>query len=65
MNDKVNHSNVSYPSTGQFRNAIHNLKSSLTFVGVDENKKAIYDTTKELPLVDFVGTVKVHGTMRL
>ena len=42
MNDKVKHCNVSYPSTGQFRNAIHNLKSSLTFVGVDENKKAIY-----------------------
>jgi len=62
MNDKVNHSNVKYPSTGQFRNAIHNLKSALTFAGVDENNNAVYDTTKELPLVDFVGTVKVHGT---
>ncbi len=58
MNDKVNHSNVKYPSTGQFRNAIHNLKSSLTFVGVDENNKAVYDTTKELPKIEFVGTVK-------
>lgn len=62
MNDNVNHSNVKYPSTGQFRNAVHNLKSALTFVGVDENNNAVYDTTKELPLVDFVGTVKVHGT---
>ena len=62
MNDKVNHGNVKYPSTGQFRNAIHNLKSALTFAGVDENNNAVYDTTKELPLVDFVGTVKVHGT---
>lgn len=68
MNDKAggipktNHSNVKYPSTGQFHNAIHNLKSALTFAGVDENNNAVYDTTKELPLVDFVGTVKVHGT---
>ncbi len=62
MNDKVAHSNVKYPSTGAFRNAIHNLKSALTFIGVDNNNQAIYDTTKELPLVDFVGTIKVHGT---
>lgn len=35
-NQKVNHSAVPYPKTGQFRNAIQNVKAKYTFQGLDE-----------------------------
>jgi len=32
------------------------------YVGQDENDNAIYDRNAKLPIVDFTGTVKLHGT---
>lgn len=59
---KVNHSAVPYPKTGQFRNAIQNVKAKYTFKGLDEQNKAIYDPSVLLPVVPYIATVKVHGT---
>jgi len=59
---KVNHSAVPYPKTGQFRNAIQNVKAKYTFKGLDEQGKAVYDPSILLPVVPYIATVKVHGT---
>lgn len=50
------------PSIGQFRNAIRDLQHSSRYVGVDENGEAIYDSSIKFPVVEFTGTVKIHGT---
>lgn len=53
---------ISYPSTDQFATLIGNINRTYNFVGLDENQKAIYDPSKPKPVLDFVGTVKLHGT---
>lgn len=60
--EKVSHRAIKYPSTGQFRNAIHNLRTALTFEGLDSQGQAIYNQVKDLPIIELIGTVKVHGT---
>ena len=52
----------SYPKIGQLRNIIHSLRLRFQYVGKDENGDPIYDETRVLPIVKFVGTVKLHGT---
>jgi len=56
----MNHSK--YPSIGQFRNVIKEIKDSSTYVGKDENNEPIFDKTLKLPTLTFTGTCKVHGT---
>ena len=56
----MNH--ISYPSTEQFASLIGNINRTYNFEGLDENGKAIYDPSKPKPVLDFVGTVKLHGT---
>lgn len=53
--------NYSYHSTNQFRNVIKSIKEQSTFVGV-ENGKPVYDYTKPLPKLEYIGTTKLHGT---
>lgn len=53
---------ISYPKIQQFRNVISTIRRQSTFVGLDENEEAIYDNTKKLPVLEFTGTVKLHGT---
>lgn len=60
--DKVDHSNVKYPSTGQFRNVVSAIRNKTRFVGLDETNEPVYDTTKRCPVVPYIGTIKVHGT---
>ena len=51
-----------FPSIEQFRNVVKHVQMSTRFVGIDDTTgKAIYDPFKTLPILDFVGTVKVHG----
>jgi hypothetical protein len=52
-----------FPSIEQFRNVIKHVQMTTRFVGIDETTgKAIYDPFKPLPTLDFVGTVKCHGS---
>lgn len=51
-----------FPSIEQFRDCIRDVKDHTQYAGRDENRKPIYDTTKKLPIIEFHGTVKLHGT---
>lgn len=51
-----------YPSIEQFRQVIREVKSRHDFVGKDEDGKVIYQHTSDYPVLDFKGTVKLHGT---
>lgn len=51
-----------YPSIEQFRNVIRNVKAIHDYQGKDEDGKAIYQHTTNYPVLEFQGTVKLHGT---
>jgi hypothetical protein len=51
-----------YPSIGQFRNVIRNVKAIHDYQGKDEEGKAIYQHKVNYPTLKFQGTVKLHGT---
>lgn len=50
-----------FPKIGQFRNVVTEVKHSARFEGLDENDQPKYNN-KKLPTIEFVGTVKLHGT---
>lgn len=49
-------------SIGQYRNVIKPLISSAQFKGFDNEGNPIYDSLIPKPIVEFIGTVKLHGT---
>lgn len=51
-----------YPSIEQFRNIIKAVKSQHDYQGKDEDGESIYQHNSPYPTLDFVGTVKLHGT---
>ena len=53
---------VAFPSIDQFRNVVHNLNQHVTYVGKDANGESVYDNSQPKPVVNFTGTVKLHGT---
>lgn len=59
--NNVKHNPVKYTSTGQYRNACQNMVHKFQSVQ-DENGDWVVDRTKRLPTVNYVGTVKLHGT---
>lgn len=59
MTDK----NIKFHSTGQFRNVVKNIQTATRYVGFDEEtQKPIFDLTKKLPTISYIGTTKLHGT---
>lgn len=52
---------VKFPSIELFNTTVKNLRMHFQYVGKDEDGKAIYDSSKELPTMAFYGTVKLHG----
>jgi hypothetical protein len=52
----------SFTEIGQFRDVIRNIIKTAQYVGLDDDGKAIYDNTLIPPIINFVGTVKCHGT---
>ena len=50
-----------YPSIGQYRNVIKEIKDSSSYVGKDEDGNPIFDRTKKAPTLTFTGTTKLHG----
>jgi hypothetical protein len=51
-----------FPDIEQFRNAIYNVKYRAQYAGKDENGDPIQDETLPLPILNYRGTVKLHGT---
>ena len=60
--ENIKHNAIKYPSTEQFRNVIRAVTDRVQYQGKDEEGNSIYDRNKELPVVEYVGTVKLHGT---
>ena len=53
---------IKYPSTPQFRNIIQDIRTRHDYVGKDDDGKPIYKHTTPYPILEFEGTVKLHGT---
>lgn len=53
---------ISFPSIEQYRNIISNINRTHTFVGLDEQGEAIYNSELNKPTIEFTGTIKLHGT---
>jgi len=53
---------ISFPSIDQYCTTIKNLVHHFRYIGKDENGDPIYDNVKELPILTFTGTEKLHGT---
>lgn len=51
-----------YPSIGVFRNAIYNVTNTARFFGLDANGEPIFNAGVKLPVLTYIGTVKMHGT---
>jgi hypothetical protein len=51
-----------FPKIRQYHQVLRDLKLHYQYVGKDENGDPIFDSTKELPVVEFQGVVKLHGT---
>jgi hypothetical protein len=54
--------NMKFHSTQQFRNVVKHMKNKGKFKGLDEEGNAIIDESGIAPTVDYIGTVKLHGT---
>lgn len=53
---------IKFPSIEQYRNIIREVKTNHDYQGKDENDQPIYQHLSPYPVLDFVGTVKLHGT---
>lgn len=51
-----------FGSIEQFRNVIHTVKHMTYYAGQEDNGEIIYDETRTLPVINFQGTCKLHGT---
>lgn len=51
-----------FPSIEQYRQVVKQMTDHIRYIGKDESGNAMFDATKELPVVVFQATVKVHGT---
>ena len=54
--------NYKYHSTQQFRNVVRSIKEQATFIGLDEEGTPMFDKTKPVPKLEYIGTTKLHGT---
>ena len=53
---------IKFPSIEQYRTIVKNVISHSEYEGVDENGTNVYNKLKSKPILDFIGTVKLHGT---
>ena len=51
-----------FPSIEQYRHIVKEITQRSQFAGKDADGKAIYDKAKPLPTINFIQTVKIHGT---
>jgi hypothetical protein len=53
---------IKFPSIEQYRHVIASVKHRIYYNGKDENGDVQYDKTRQLPTLNFIGSVKLHGT---
>jgi hypothetical protein len=53
---------ISFPSIEQFRNVIYNVRQKTFYDDKDSDGNIIVNEIKELPILTFEGTVKLHGS---
>lgn len=53
---------IKFPSIEQYRNVIKNLREHFSYIGKDDEGKAIFDENMVFPTIKFTGTPKGHGT---
>ena len=53
---------IKYPSTVQFRNVVKSVCERTSYIGNDDDGKAMYDPSIKKPVIIVKGTVKLHGT---
>lgn len=53
---------IKFPSIEQYRNIIREVKTNHDYQGKDESGQPVYQHLSPYPVLDFVGTVKLHGT---
>lgn len=53
---------IKFPSIEQFRNVIREVKTNHDYRGKDESGQPIYQHLSLYPIIEFEGTVKLHGT---
>lgn len=51
-----------WPSIGSFKHVVEAVTAKATYTGRDEQDCPIFDRTKLKPILQFYGTVKLHGT---
>lgn len=53
---------IKFPSIEQFRNVIRDVRTNHDYQGKDEQDQPIYLHSSPYPVLEFRGTVKLHGT---
>jgi len=53
---------IPFPSIKQFRDIVKHIRTKASFIGLDEQGKAIYNPNPVYPKLTFNGTCKLHGT---
>ena len=53
---------IKFPSIEQFRNVIREVRTNHDYQGKNEFDEPVYRHLSEYPVIDFFGTVKLHGT---
>lgn len=53
---------IPFPSIRQFRDVIREVKRKAAFMGLDEAGEPIINPAPTLPILEFRGSVKIHGT---
>jgi hypothetical protein len=53
---------INFPSIEQYRNVIRAVQIEASYIGKDEQGEPIYDESLPKPIINFKGTVKLHGT---
>jgi len=62
MSNKNGVPNYTFHKTGQFRNVVKHVKDRNAFEGKDENGDAVLNYNKPAPVIEYIGTTKLHGT---
>lgn len=62
INTNLTLKHYGFPSIGQFANVVYNVNHKAHYVGQDENNEPIYDSLRQMPVLKFIGTTKMHGT---
>jgi len=54
---------ITFGSIGQFRNIVKDISFSAQYIGMDEeNNEAMFDKSIPFPVINAIGTEKIHGT---